>query len=395
MANTVLTHQMIAREAAAILEEEAPFLANINKGRKEEFGADNQGYKKGGSVTIKVPTAGKVFHGAEFAEGGDATDFKEDKVTLDLDTQKHIALEFGAKEKLLDITDFRERILRPQIQTLSSVVEADLLQRAYKETSNTVALGTGYEGLVDARNKLNQFLTPSGQRSAIVSGKANKKISTEVAKLFNPTQTSDKAYLQGFVGKSAGFDIFEHQSTPVHTANGTAATITTAGANQSGDVIKLKAGTAGTLLKGTIFTIAGIYAVHPLTGLTTGDLQQFVVRADTTVATTATDVPIYPAISASQPGQTVTALAADGVVATVVSVAGNQNLAFHKDAFTAAFAPLGVLAGCEGYTARMPNGMSIRVMTFGDGKSDSEGTRIDVLYGFAAVRGNHAVRITE
>src|SRR5690606_3446368 len=122
-----------------------------------------------------------------------ATDFKEDKVTLSLDTQKHVALEFGAKEKLLDITDFRERILRPQIQTLSSVVEADLLQRAYKATSNTVALGTGYEGLVDARNKLNQFLTPSGQRSAIVSGKANKKISTEVAKLFNPTQTSDKA----------------------------------------------------------------------------------------------------------------------------------------------------------------------------------------------------------
>lgn len=46
MANQILTHQMIAREAAKMLEEEAPFLANINKGRQDEFGTDTQGYKK-------------------------------------------------------------------------------------------------------------------------------------------------------------------------------------------------------------------------------------------------------------------------------------------------------------------------------------------------------------
>ena len=54
-----------------------------------------------------------------------------------------------------------------------------------------------------------------------------------------------------------------------------------------------------------------------------------------------------------------------------------------------------MIAGCEGYTARMPNGLSIRVMTGGDFINDAENTRIDLLYGFAAVRGIHAVRITE
>ena len=68
---------------------------------------------------------------------------------------------------------------------------------------------------------------------------------------------------------------------------------------------------------------------------------------------------------------------------------------FHKDAFTAAFAPLPVLASCEGYTARLPNGISVRVMTFGNGSEDYERTRIDVLYGFAAIRPLHACRITE
>ena len=40
MTNQVLTHQMIAREAAKMLEELAPFTANINKGRQDEFGSD-------------------------------------------------------------------------------------------------------------------------------------------------------------------------------------------------------------------------------------------------------------------------------------------------------------------------------------------------------------------
>jgi hypothetical protein len=34
-------------------------------------------------------------------------------------------------------------------------------------------------------------------------------------------------------------------------------------------------------------------------------------------------------------------------------------------------------------------------MTFGNGQTDTESTRIDVLYGFAAVRPDHAARITE
>jgi hypothetical protein len=68
---------------------------------------------------------------------------------------------------------------------------------------------------------------------------------------------------------------------------------------------------------------------------------------------------------------------------------------YHKDAFTAAFAPLPVLASCEGYTARLPSGVSVRVMTFGDGNNDYERTRIDVLYGFTHVRPLWACRITE
>lgn len=397
MANTVLTHQMIARMAAQILEEEAPFIANINKGRQDEFGVDVQGFKKGDTVKIKIPTAGRVFDGAVFAAGGAAADVIEESVNLTLDTQKHIALQFGAKEKMLDISDFKERILRPQMQTLSSVIEADLIARAVATVPNqvtmTLAGANPSQALALARAKMNQYLTPAGERSTVLSGAANVALSGEVSRLYNPTQVSSKAYLQGYVASAFGSDLYEHQSIPVLN-NGTATGLTVSSAGQAGKSITMTATGTGTVTKGTILNIAGVNAVHPLTGQDLGVLQDFVVTENATV-TTGTSVKIFPAINDVAPNKTTSAKAANGAVVTVKSVNGFQNLEFHKDAFTAAFAPLPVIASCEGYTARLPSGISVRVMTFGDGNNDIERTRIDVLYAFQAVRPLHACRINQ
>lgn len=397
MPNQVLTHQMVAREAAKMLEELAPFTANINKGRQDEFGTDVSGFKKGDTVKIKIPTAGKVFDGAQFAGGGSAADVIEQSVNLTLDTQKHIALQFGTKEKMLNISDFKERILMPQMRTLASVVEADLISKGVLGVPNLVSMNTAStnpsNALALARAKMNQYLTPTGDRSALITSTANVALSGEISRLLNPTQASSKAYLDGYVATAFGQDLYEHQSIPTHT-KGTAATITVSAASQTGSSITMTAGTAGTLVKGDVITIAGVNAVHPLTGQDTGSLQQFVVTETVTVGT-GTAVKIYPSIIPAAPNKTVSASPASGAVVTVVSISGVQNLAFHKDAFTAAFAPLPVIASCEGYTARLPSGISVRVMTFGDGNNDLERTRIDVLYGFQVVRGLHAVRIPQ
>lgn len=403
MANNILTHQMIAREAAKILAEEAPFIMNINRGRQEEFGEAVNGYKKGDSVTIKLPPTGRVFDGAQFAGGGNATDVEEQEVTLKMDTQKHIALEFGAKEKLLDITDFSTRILRPQMQTLSSVVEADLLAKAYAGVNNLVgtvgSTPSTMKTYAQARAKLQQFLTPPGDRSTVFSSDANTELVDSSRQLFHAAKEIERGFLRGTIGEAQGATFYEHQSIPLHT-NGTQATgFAIDGAGQSGSTLALKGLTNGaTITKGSVFTIANVNAVHPQTGQSTGKLLQFVVTETFTASGTTGSVKIYPAIDAVAPNRTVNALPAGDAVCTLVGAASTgyrQNIMFQKDAFTAAFAPLPVLASCEGYTARLPNGVSVRVMTFGDGKNDLENTRIDVLYGFTVVRGFHACRITE
>ena len=403
MANTTLTHQMIAREAAKILSEEAPFIMNMNRGRQEEFGEAVQGYKKGQTVKIKIPPTGVVFDGAVFAGGGSATENKEQEVDLTLDTQKHVALQFGAKEKLLDLTDFKERILRPQMQTLSSVVESDLMAKAYAGVPNLVGsvgnVPTTMKTYAQARAKLQQYLTPPSQRTTLFSSDANTELVDTSRQLFHAGKEIERGFLRGTIGEAQGAMFYEHQSIPLHT-NGTQVTgFAVNAASQVGSSLGLKGLTdTSTLTKGTIFTIANVFAVHPLTGVSTGKLQQFVVTEDFVAAGTTGSVSIFPAITVTGQNKTVNASPAADAVCTLVGAASTgykQNLMFHKDAFTAAFAPLPVLASCEGYTARLPNGMSVRVMTFGDGINDVENTRIDVLYGFTVVRGLHASRITE
>lgn len=403
MPNVTLTHQMIAREAAKILSEEAPFIMNINRGRQDEFGQAVQGFQKGETVKIKIPPTGVVFDGAVFAGGGSATDNKEQSVDLTLDTQKHIGLQFGAKEKLLDLTDFKERILRPQMQTLSSVVEADLMAKAYAGVPNLVgsvgSVPTTMKTYAQARAKLQQYLAPPSQRTTLFSSDANTELVDASRQLFHSGKEIERGFLRGTIGEAQGAMFYEHQSIPLHT-NGTQVTgFAVDAASQVGSSLGLKGLTSGaTLTKGTIFTIANVFAVHPLTGVSTGKLQQFVVTANFTASGITGAVSIFPAITVTGQNKTVNASPAADAVCTLVGAASTgykQNLMFHKDAFTAAFAPLPVLASCEGYTARLPNGMSVRVMTFGDGNNDVERTRIDVLYGFTVVRGLHAARITE
>lgn len=399
MANTILTHAMIAREAAAILKEDT-FIKTINTGRSDEFKQSVNGYKKGDSISIGVPPTPYVYDGASFAGGGSAPGETESKVALTLDTQKHVPMTFTAKEKLLDISDFKQRFLQPAMQALISTVQQDCLAKMYAQVPNVVgtwgSIPTTRKVYGQARGYLQNFLTPSDMRCVQYSSDANLELVDTNSALFHRDAEVSKEFAEGSVGSFSGFQFFENQSIPVHT-NGAGTGYKVNGASQTGSTLAVNTGT-GALTKGTVLTIAGVNAVHPITGVSLGQLRYFVVTAD--YAGGAGNVSIYPSITPTAAGTigTVDASPASGATITVfgnASEQARQNLAYHKNAFASAFAPLPVLASTEGYTASI-QGVSVRVMTFGDGKEDMENTRIDVLYASpAGVRPDHAVRITE
>jgi len=403
MPNTTLTHQKVAREAAKLFEEASPFTMGINKGRQDEFGSEVDGYKNGDTVRIKIPSVNQVYDGATFAGGGAGDNNQETSINLTLDGRKHVALQFTAREKALEMSEFKERILKPQMQTLAAIVEADLMLRAYQSVYNLVGvpgtLPSTMKTYAQARAKLQNFLTPGNDRRTVFTSDSNTELVDASRALFNPVSEIEKQYMDGVVGKAQGSTFFEHQSIPLHVNGSKVVGVTVGAASQTGSNLSVGGVASGdTFKKGTVFTIAGVFAVHPLTGVPYSSLQQFTITADVTAGGVTAVLPISPAITPAAPNKTVSGSPAAAAALSFVGAANaslRQNMMFQKDAFTAAFAPLPVLASLEGYTARLPSGISVRVMDFADGKSDTQFTRVDVLYGFAAPRAQFAARITE
>lgn len=403
-----LTHQMIAREAAAMLVEENFIGAQVNTDPEEEYGTAVNGFKKGDTVKIKVPPVPVVYDGATFAAGGAAPLVTEQSVSLTVGTQKHVPLSFTAKEKLLELSDFKTRFLRPAMNSLIAIVNADMIAKAVLACPNVVQLTnvagppavTPRSGFRAASSVLDRFLAPVDQRRMHISSTTNDGLGEANAGLFLPKDELTEEFLRNRVGNFASWDFFTQQSLPTMLPGAGAGYLMNGAGVDGASQIPVNTGT-GAINKGSIITIANVMAVHPLTGLSNGQLKQFVVTAD--YAGGAGNVQIYPPLNVTVPAGVgvgkvgnINALPAGGAAVTIVpNAAGKQsNFGFHRNAIAAAFPPLGVLASCEGYTATLKN-ISVRVMTFGDGKADVEHTRIDVLYGQASVRPEHTVRAIE
>lgn len=402
MANVgqALTHQMVAREAAKMLWEENTVVRNINTDRETEFGAEVQGYNKGETVRVAVPPTPVTYSGSNFAGGGAAPAVNESFVNLTVDQQLHVPLTFTAKEKKLELTRFRERFLRPAMSSLNSKINQVLLASMVSQTTNVV----GTWGTVpatrtpwrNAASMLDRFLAPEDDRFAHFSVDANDALAEANAALFHTSDELRGEFSKNAVGVFAGLEFHKQISLPLQT-NGAGTGYLVNGAGQTGSTLAVNTGT-GAITAGSIITIAGVNAVHPITGVDMGVPRQFRVTA--AYAGGAGNVSISPAITpttASLIG-TVTASPAAAAPITIfgtASQARTQNIVFHRDAFASAFVPLPVLASCEGYTAKVGN-VAVRVMTFGNGNLDQENTRVDVLFALpAAIRPDHSCRVTQ
>jgi hypothetical protein len=400
--NTIEVYQTLARESAAIFEENAPFISKVNRAREEDFDRKYGEYKPGATVNIKVPPTATVYTGATYAAGGTVEDTIERTVALtfaDATDRKHVGIDVTAFEKVFKIPEARadwiDRFLKPKIASLAATVEASMIERAMLRTPNLVGTpGTDITALsvvAAARAKLQRYLAPMDSRYALISDTTNIGLVDASKGLFNASSEISKQYIKGYLGQAQGAEFFECVNLPLQDQSADLVGAIN-GAAQTGAALVVDGLTAAPVA-GMIFTIAGVFAVHPLTGVPYDHLQQFVTLAGSTT----TSLLCYPPIKADMPNKTVSAVPADDAVITFEGTASTdfaQSLMFHRDAYTVAMMPLPVLASCEGYTYSA-KGFSLRVMTFGNGQTDTESTRIDVLCTLAAPRPEWGCRMAE
>ena len=400
MANSILTIDMITRKSLEILENNLVISRNVNRQYDDSFAVE--GAKIGSTLRIRLPDRALVTDGAALQ----VQDDNEQYTTLTVASQKHIGVNFTSAELTMQLDDFAERVLKPRVSQLASSVDADVAT-AYKGIYNSVGTpGTTPSTslvLLQAQQKLNEFATPMNPRYATVNPAANAGLVEGLKGLFNPTGTISRQFKNGMMGEGVlGLDeinmsqsIVQHTTGTTPTAPIVATTVSAQGATSL--AISFTSGSP-TFKVGDVFTIGSVYAVNPQTRQSTGSLQQFVVTADVSVSsgTTAT-LSISPAIyTPANALATVDSFPASSAVLTFLGGSATtypQNLIYHKDAITLATADLLLPQGVDMASRQVHNGISLRIVRQYDITNDRMPCRIDVLYGFNAVRPVTAVRM--
>lgn len=392
MANSLLTINMITREAVMLFKNTNAFINRIDTQYDDRFAID--GAKIGTALRIRLPNDYVVRSGAAMS----VQDTSEQSTTLTVATQKGVDIGFSTVERTMSLDDYSERVLQPMMNNLVGNIASDVMSGAEGGVCNFVSNVDGSNNIIrptadtflSANAALNDNSTPGGKRTVVNDPWTDARTVSALSGLFNPSSEVSRQFREGSMKNALGFDWIMDQTVIKHTT-GSFSAGTVNGASQTGLTLTVNAIT-GTLKKGDIITIAGVYAVNRVTKQTTGKLRQFVVTSD--VASSATSIPIYPAITPASGGnavqyQTVDASPANSAAISLAHKASEtfrKSVAFAPEAITMATADLVMPKGVHEVGREQYDGVSLRILTDYVPGTDQLVTRMDVLYGYLYVR---------
>lgn len=391
MSNTLLTSSIVSKMALAILKNNLGFSKNVNRDWEDEFtGNMARGYAPGQTIQIRKPPRYEYRSGRVAVPQGTV----ETSVPLTL-SQGGNDIQFTAAERTLSVTRLEDKVMAA-LAPVTNEIDRQGLQLAHYSTYNVLnaagALPTTAAASIQAMTQMGQRLdemaAPRDRRRTVV---ANPALNAALVQGFggyfnNPSKISDQ-FNTGMLSDSFGFNSAMDQNVDVHT-NGAATATNINGANQTGSTITVAAVAGGTLSRGTVITLPGVYAVNPQSRKSTGSLANFVVTAD--VPITSTSIPISPAIVTSGAFQNVTASPTTAQPYVIQGAASTQyatNVAYHKDAFTLAMVPMWAPPSGKGNVSvsqMSEDGFNVKVTELYDGVNDVSFMRLDVLFGWAA-----------
>ena len=412
MANNLLTISMITNEALRVLTNSLVFTRAVSRQYDDKFAIE--GAKIGTTVNLRKPPryVGRTGPALQVESS------VETYVPLTLDTQFGVDMAFTTQDLTMNISEFSDRFIKPAVAAVANKIDYDGLQQFYNVynlvgtpgqlTDGATTQAEAIASILAARSRLNEEAAPvDEQRSFVVDPSIEVGIVGGLTNLFNPQGTISAIFKKGGLGDSTlGFNFAMDQNTGNFTT-GTATAFTVSA--QAGGSVQNNAqtgftlavsSTSGTLTKGTVFTIPGVYAVNPQNRQSTGKLRNFVITAD--AAGSSTSLSIFPVPVFSGQFQNVTSTTGTIPTGTATILSGNsgsaasyaQALAFHKDAFALGTADLLLPQGVDMAGRASADGLSIRLVRQYDINSDQLPCRLDVLYGWSTIYPELATRVT-
>lgn len=404
MSNTLLTIDMITKESMRVAHEALQFLGTVDRQYDDSFA--KTGAKIGSTLRVRKPNQYTRTQGSRVM---DVQDQGEAAGSITVATQDHVDMRFNSAEMALSIDEFSERYIQPAVKVLVSGVEGDALVACTKATYNIV--GTAGTPITDltapglARARLNQCLAPKDRRAVQMDSVTMAGLVKGVAAYFAPNGDIAKQYREGMIARTQMADFYENERVWT-MANGADVTGTT---DADGLVTVQSDGgfkhlnidaTIGVSDQkvGMVFTVAGVFACHPETKQSLGYLQPF------TIVTAAAETEVSPTFYLSGARQNVCSSAGAQLAESdfnsktltffgAASTSYVQGLMYHPEAFQFVTADLPIMDDAAKCVRMVQDGLSLRVWRASDIRNDEQLMRIDILYGFAALRAEWACRM--
>ena len=415
MANSIITPAWITDVTLSHFVNESAFAKYVNYDYNDQFRA--AGSKVGDTINVRKPVQGTVRSGAT----ANIQDVNEPKLPITVEPEFGIDWAFTDFDLTLKVDKFEERYCKPFGSRLAAEFDLRCAQHIYQKVWNFVGTPGTSPATADIGLQAGEILdnnaAPRGDiRHFSLTPKANRTLIGGLAGFFNSQSTLSKQYDSGVLQKSLGFEPHMSQNLPTHTVGALGGTPLVNGANQglinsgttdnpwaaSTDLVTdgWTAAAANRLKAGDVFTLAGVYAVQPITKQNLGYLQTFVVTSD--VASDASGnatITVWPAIIAGGAYQNVSARPADNAALTIVtgtaSTAYPQNIMFHKDALAVVTMEMDVPNGMDMAHRSNYEGVSLRFVRGFDITNNKRICRFDMLAGFGVVRPEWACRVTQ
>lgn len=396
---------VLAKVSAKVFEDNLMFCKSIAQADASDFDGKN-GYKAGETININLPM--RSIPTSAFDQTSTIQDIVEGKKPLTLNIISSQAFEINSLEFATDIglENVMNRVIKPAAVSMAHDFENKVLAQATDAIFNSVGTAGSNtfdpDVILEARQKLNENLCPKNtdERFFLFNSRAGRAAVGARKGLFQSAAEIAKQYKEGYIGTADGFNWLESEMTQTHTnGNDVVFEVRTTVASQGATslVVEALTTTTGTVTKGTVFTVAGVYAVHPQTKETLDSLQQFVVTADATADGSGyATLSVSPAMYTTGSLKNISGFPTDGNAITPVGAASTgykQNIAFHKNSFRLATVPLIMPKNAEFAAQHTYKGITMAVVYDWDQLKRSMVLRMDVLGGLCEERPEWACRV--
>lgn len=211
MANTILTADVIAREAIDQLYANAVMANLVYRGVEDDFGTEVLGHRVGNTINVPQPT---LFTSDSFSGSLNIQNVTEAKVPVVLNKHEDVSFEVTSTELTLEISQFSRRFIAPATEALAQQVDIDLLTLR-DDVSETVTFdeSDAWGTAVDARKALNKAKVPLPMRNLVWSSNGEAAVLKD-ERFSSAEKVGDEgtAFREASLGRAAGFDHFLDQN---------------------------------------------------------------------------------------------------------------------------------------------------------------------------------------